>query len=67
MQTDGKPFEILAFPCNDFGEQEPGTEQEIEMFIRYNYKSAFPIMEKVSVLGDNVHPLWKHIIRKCKS
>lgn len=55
-------FEILAFPCNDFGEQEPWDSQEIEEFVKSHHKCEFPLMEKVKIKGEDVHPLWKYII-----
>ncbi|ORZ39172.1 thioredoxin-like protein [Catenaria anguillulae PL171] len=50
---------IIGFPCNQFGSQEPGTEEEITSFCRLNYGVSFPIMAKVDVNGDNTHPVWK--------
>lgn len=52
-------FEILAFPCNDFAGQEPGTAEEISSFCELNYGVTFPIMEKISIKGENPHPLYK--------
>ncbi|XP_043495695.1 probable phospholipid hydroperoxide glutathione peroxidase [Polistes fuscatus] len=49
---------ILAFPCNQFGGQEPGTSQEILNFVK-KYNVTFDMFEKVDVNGDNAHPLWK--------
>ena len=57
-----KHFEKLAivgFPCNDFGGQEPGSEAEIEKFCVFNYGVTFPLTEKVSVVGDDPHPIYK--------
>ncbi|CAL8124260.1 unnamed protein product [Orchesella dallaii] len=56
-------FEILAFPCNDFGEQEPWEAQEIEEFVKSHHKCEFPLMEKVKITGENANPLWKYIIK----
>jgi len=50
---------ILAFPCNDFGGQEPGTIEEIEKFCKSEYDVTFPIMGKLSVKGDGQHQLYK--------
>lgn len=50
---------ILAFPCNDFGGQEPGTIEEIQEFCKTNYNVTFPIMGKLSVKGDTQHELYK--------
>ena len=52
-------FEILGFPCNQFGGQEPGTEEEIQSFCQLNYGVSFPIMKKVEVNGDNATPLYE--------
>jgi len=52
-------FTVLAFPCNQFGGQEPGTEQEVKEFACTRFKADFPIMEKVEVNGENPHPLYK--------
>jgi glutathione peroxidase len=49
---------ILAFPCNDFGGQEPGTIEEIQAFCKSNYDVTFPIMAKVHVKGKEQHPLY---------
>lgn len=49
---------ILAFPCNDFGAQEPGSPEEIKTFCSTKYSVTFPIMEKVSVKGSAQHPLF---------
>ncbi len=49
---------VLAFPCNDFGGQEPGTVDEIVEFCSTTYAVDFPIFDKVRVLGDEAHPLY---------
>jgi glutathione peroxidase len=51
-------LEILGFPCNQFGGQEPGSEAEIQKFCRSNYGVEFPLFEKVEVNGDDRHPLY---------
>ena len=50
---------VLGFPSNDFANQEPGTEKEIQAFCRSTYSIAFPMFEKVHVRGDETHPLFK--------
>lgn len=55
----GKGLEILGFPCNQFGGQEPGTETEIAQFCELNYGVTFPMFAKVDVNGSNAHPLWQ--------
>jgi len=51
-------LEILGFPSNQFGGQEPGTEQEIQNFCKLNFGVTFPLFEKIEVNGDNTHPLY---------
>ena len=53
-----KDFEVLAFPCNQFGAQEPGEAEEIEQFCKVNFGLTFPLMQKVEVNGDNASPLF---------
>ena len=57
----GKGLEILGFPCNQFGEQEPGTEAEIESICELNYGVTFPMFAKVDVNGDSASPLYKYL------
>jgi len=59
QQLHGRGLEVLGFPCNQFGAQEPGSEQEIESFCQLNYGVTFPLFAKVDVNGDDAHPLWK--------
>lgn len=54
-------FEILGFPCNQFGRQEPGTEEEIISFCELNYGVSFPMFAKVDVKGDSAHPLYTYM------
>ncbi len=49
---------IIGIPCNDFGGQEPGSEEEIQQFCSVNYGVTFPLMSKVSIKGDQQHPLY---------
>src|SRR6476659_3641647 len=51
-------FVVLGFPCNQFGGQEPGAEDEIEEFCQVNYGVTFPMFAKVDVNGDDEHPLY---------
>ena len=51
-------LEILGFPCNQFGAQEPGSEQEIQSFCETNYNVTFPMFSKIDVNGDHTHPLY---------
>jgi glutathione peroxidase len=54
-------FEVIAFPCNQFGSQEPGDEEEIKNFCSLTYDVTFPLMAKVDVNGDNADPLWAYM------
>lgn len=54
-------FEILAFPCNDFGEQEPGTNEQIQHFCSANYGVTFKLFNKIKVLGENKDPLYERL------
>ena len=51
-------FEVLAFPCNQFGKQEPGSAEEIESFCKVNFGVSFPLMAKIEVNGDGADPLY---------
>ena len=53
-----KGFEILAFPCNQFREQESGTHKEIQNFCKVNFGVTFPLFSKIDVNGKNTHPLY---------
>jgi glutathione peroxidase len=57
-------FEILGFPANNFGGQEPGTESEIKEFCTTKYKVTFPMFAKISVKGDDQHELYKYLTSK---
>ena len=54
----GDKFEILAFPANNFGSQEPGKDDEIKSFCQKNYGVTFPVMSKISVKGADRHPVY---------
>jgi glutathione peroxidase len=60
-QFQDRGFEVLAFPCNQFGGQEPGSATEIEQFCSARYQTSFPLFEKTDVNGENAHPLFKYI------
>ena len=57
----GKGLEVLGFPCNQFGAQEPGTEKEIAQFCELNYGVTFPLFAKVEVNGSNTAPVYKFL------
>ena len=54
-------FTILAFPANDFGKQEPGDNKEIAEFCYTKYSLEFPLFSKITVLGDQKHPLYRYL------
>ncbi len=60
-----KGFEVLGFPCNQFGAQEPGNEADIESFCEVNYGVTFPLFAKVDVNGDEAAPVYK-FLKKAK-
>lgn len=57
-----KGFEILAFPCNDFGGQEPGTNEQIQNFCSSKYNVTFKLFDKIKVLGKDKSPLYERLI-----
>ena len=59
-------FSVLAFPCNQFGGQEPGTDNEIQEFCSLNFKTTFPVFSKIDVNGENAHPLYKFLCSEKK-
>jgi len=61
QQYQGQGLEILGFPANNFMGQEPGTSEEIAEFCELNYGVSFPLFEKISVKGDDMHPLYQQI------
>jgi glutathione peroxidase len=54
-------LEILGFPCNQFGAQEPGSAEQIQNFCSTNYGVTFPMFEKIDVNGDSTHPLYAYL------
>ncbi|HEY0924902.1 glutathione peroxidase [Rheinheimera pacifica] len=56
-----KGLVILAFPCNQFGGQEPGSDNEIQQFCELNYGVSFPVMAKLAVNGPDASPLFEHL------
>jgi glutathione peroxidase len=59
-------FAVLAFPCNQFGAQEPGDAEEIASFCKLNYDVTFPVFGKVDVNGDHAAPLFRELKREAK-
>ena len=62
-----KNFVIVGFPANNFGAQEPGTNQEIATFCQQNYGVSFPMMSKISVKGGDMHPVYQFLTQKTKN
>jgi glutathione peroxidase len=60
----GSKFTIIGFPANNFGAQEPGTNSAIKEFCSKNYGVTFQMMEKISVKGDDMHPIYKWLTSK---
>ncbi|MBC3767325.1 glutathione peroxidase [Neptunicella marina] len=54
-------FEILAFPCDQFGHQEPGSDSDIAQFCSMNFNTQFPLFKKIEVNGNNADPLYNHL------
>jgi glutathione peroxidase len=54
-------FVVLGFPCNQFGQQEPGSEQDIRDFCDAQYNVTFPMFAKIDVNGPNAHPLYRYL------
>lgn len=59
-----KGLEILGFPCNQFGEQEPGSNSEVDVFCQLNYGVTFPMFEKVDVRGPQAIPLFQYLTQE---
>jgi glutathione peroxidase len=60
----GKDVEVLGFPCNQFGKQEPGDAAEIKNFCSTTYDVTFPIFAKIDVNGAQAHPLYQYLERE---
>ena len=55
---------VLGFPCNQFGNQDPGSDEEIGAFCQKNYGVSFPMMSKIEVNGPNAHPLYRWLVEE---
>lgn len=60
-ENESKGVVVLGFPANNFGSQEPGSNEEIAQFCQANYGVSFPMFAKISVKGDDTHPLYKYL------
>lgn len=63
-QYHSRGLEIVGFPCNQFAEQEPGTNEEAQSFCQINYGVRFPIFAKVDVNGEKAHPLFEYLKKR---
>lgn len=63
----GDNFTIIGFPANNFANQEPGSDKEIVEFCEMNYGVTFPLMSKISVKGDDMHPVYQWLTQKSKN
>ena len=61
-----KNLVIVGFPANNFGDQEPGSNKDIQEFCKKNFGVTFPMAEKVSVVGKDIHPLFKYLTDEAK-
>lgn len=66
QQYKDQDFIVLGFPCNQFGNQEPGDGAEAEQNCRLNFGVTFPMHDKIEVNGDNAHPLFKYLKQETK-
>jgi len=60
-QLSEQGFEVLAFPCNQFKQQERGSNEEIQQFCDLRFNIKFPLFDKIEVNGDNAHPLFSYL------
>jgi glutathione peroxidase len=58
---DQRGLTVLGFPCDQFGHQEPGSEEEIQSFCSLTYDVTFPLFAKIDVNGPDAHPLYRHL------
>ncbi len=66
-QYGGDHFTIIGFPANNFGAQEPGSNEEIKKFCTANYHVTFPMMAKISVKGDDIDPIYRWLTRQSEN
>lgn len=67
QEFGGEDFVIIGFPANNFGAQEPGSNEEIKSFCQKNYGVSFPMMAKISVKGEDQHELYQWLTQKSKN
>lgn len=62
-QYSNQGLVILGFPCNQFGQQEPGTAEQIQAFCETSFGVSFPLFQKIDVNGSNAHPLYQYLTK----
>lgn len=62
-QYASQGLEVLGFPCNQFGQQEPGSADQIQSFCETNFGVSFPLFQKIEVNGSNAHPLYQYLTK----
>lgn len=65
-ELEAQGLVVLGFPCNQFGSQDPGADDQIEEFCQLNYGVSFPMFSKVDVNGGNAHPLYNHMKQEAR-
>lgn len=65
-ELEGQGLMVLGFPCNQFGSQDPSSEEQIEEFCQLNYGVSFPMFSKIEVNGSDTHPLYKYLKKEAK-
>lgn len=65
-QYQNQGFTVLGFPCNQFGNQEPGPNNEVEKVCQFDYGVQFPLFQKIDVKGENAHPLFQYLTSEQK-
>eukprot|EP00118_Oscarella_pearsei_P004655 m.20201 g.20201 ORF g.20201 m.20201 type:complete len:199 (+) comp27989_c0_seq3:156-752(+) len=64
LRYERHDFTVLAFPCNQFGQQEPGSDSNIKTFVNRIYDVNFPLFSKIDVTGPNAHPIYQHLAKE---
>ena len=65
-QYQAKGFTVLAFPCNQFGQQEPASNEQIQLFCQQRFKVTFPVFNKIDVNGKQQSPLYRFLTDQCR-
>lgn len=62
---ESEGLEVIGFPCNQFGGQEPGSNDDVKEFCKIRYGVTFPLSQKIDVKGAGIHPLYKYLTEQC--